>query len=69
MKIILSNHAKKRINQRGISEIEVQYILKHPIYVKKCFEGKKEAVGQIKNRDVKVVYIEKENYIKVITLL
>ena len=69
MKIVYSDHARKRMRQRGITEQEIEHILKHPIYIKKSFEGRKEAVGEIKNRTIKIKFIEKENYIKIITVI
>ena len=69
MDIIYSDHAKKRLRQRGITELEVAHILNYPNYVKKSFENRKMAVGEINNRKVMVVFVEKENFIKVITVL
>jgi len=57
------------MKQRGITELEVEHVLRHPIYIKKSFEGKKEAVGEIKNRTIKIKFIEIENYIKIITVI
>lgn len=69
MKIVYSEHAKKRMKQRGITEIEVEHILNHPSYIKKSFEDTKEAFGEINNRQVKIKFIEIENYIKIITIM
>lgn len=69
MKIIYSDHAKKRIKERGIEDWEIEHILKHPSYIKKSFEERKMAVGEIKNRKLWVIYIEEESYIKVISVM
>lgn len=69
MKIIYSEHAKKRMKQRGITELELEHVLKHPSYVKKSFEGTKEAFGEINNRQIKIKFIEIESYIKIITVV
>ncbi len=69
MEIVYSDHARKRLKQRGITTLEVEHILKFPTYIKKSFEGRKEAVGEINNRTMKVVFIEKENYLKIITVI
>ena len=69
MDIRYSDHAEKRIKQRGITKLEVEYILKYPNYIKKSFEGTREAVGTIKNRTIKVKFVEKEKYIKIITII
>ena len=69
MKIVYSDHAEKRMKQRGITELEVEHILEFPSYVKKSFEGRKEAAGEIRDRTIKIKFIEIENYIKVITVI
>ena len=47
MKVIYSDHAKMRMILRGIEEWEVEHILKFPSYLRKSFEGRKEAVGKL----------------------
>ena len=69
MKIVYSDHAKKRMKQRGITELEVEHVLNYPFYIKKSFEGTKEAVGKVENRIIKIKFIEMENYIKIITVM
>ncbi|MEK6952065.1 MAG: DUF4258 domain-containing protein [Nanoarchaeota archaeon] len=69
MNLIYSYHAKKRMKQRGITELEIEHVLNCPSYIKKSFENTKEAVGEIKNRIIKVKFIEIENYIKIITVI
>ena len=69
MKIIYSDHAIKRMKQRGIEKWEIEHLIKHPSYIRKSFEGRKEAVGEIRDRFVKVIFIEIENYIRIITVI
>lgn len=69
MKIVYSDHARRRMKQRGIEEWEVEHILKHPHYIKKSFDEKREAVGELRNRYIKIVFLKEENYIKVITVI
>lgn len=69
MKIIYSDHAKKRMKERGIENWEVEYILKHPSYTKKSFDERKIAVGRIKDRELKIIFTGEENYIKVISIM
>lgn len=69
MTVVYSDHAIKRMKQRGITELEVEYVLEHPIYIKKSFEGKKAAVGEIKNKAIRIVFIEIEKDIKIVTIL
>jgi len=57
------------MKQRNIEDWEIEHILKFPSYVKKTFEGRKEAIGEVKNRKIKVIFIELENYIKIITVI
>ncbi len=68
-RIIYPEYAKKRMKQRGISGIDIEHVLEFPTYIKKSFEGRKEAVGEVrKNQFIKVVYMETESYIKIITV-
>ncbi len=67
--LIYSDHARRRMKQRSITELQVEYILQHPTYVKKSFEGRKEAVGMVERRIIKIVYFEKEKYLKLITIM
>lgn len=69
IKIIYSVHALKRMKERGIEEWEIEHLIKYPGYIKKSFEGRKEAIGEIRNRFVKIVFIEIENYIRIITVI
>ena len=69
MNIIYSYHAKKRIKERGIENWEIEHVLKHPSYIKKSFEERKIAVGEIKNRKLGIIYLEEESYIKVISVV
>ncbi len=69
MKLIYSEHAKKRMRQRGITELEIEHILAFPVYIRKSFDERKEAVGEVKRRLIKVEFIEVENYIRIITVI
>ncbi|MBI2137102.1 DUF4258 domain-containing protein [Candidatus Woesearchaeota archaeon] len=68
MDIVYSLHAKKRLGQRGITELEVEHILQFPVSLRHSFEGRKIAVGELNGRAIKVVFIFEENYIKIITV-
>jgi len=57
------------MKERGIEEWEVEHLLKHPTYTRKTIEEKKEAIGKLKNRLIKIVFIKEENYIKIITII
>ena len=69
MTLVYSDHAKKRMKQRGIEEWEIEHLLKHPSYIRKALDGRHEAVGEIRNRKVKIVSIKEENYIKIVTVI
>ena len=69
MNIQYSDHAERRIKQRGVTKLEVEHVLEYPFYIKKSFQGRKEAVGEVKGRIIKIKFIEKENYIKIITVI
>lgn len=57
------------MKQRGITPLEVEHVLEHPDYIKKSFKGRKEALGVVKNRTIKIEFVEIENYIKIITVI
>lgn len=68
MKIVLSNHAKNRLFQRGIKINEVVDTIEMPDYT--VSKGSiKEAQKKIKDKTLKVVYSQEDKYIKVITLM
>ena len=69
MQIVYSDHAIKRMKQRGIIELEIEQVLKFPMYVKKTFNDRKEAFGEVNNREILVEFIETETYIKIITIM
>lgn len=52
------------MKQRGIEEWEIEYIIKHPNYTKKSFDGRKIAIGKVKDRIIKIIYLSEESYIK-----
>lgn len=56
------------MKQRGITQQEVEFILKYPKYVKNSFEQRKEAIGEINNRVIRIKFIETENYKRIITV-
>ena len=69
MDIIYSDHAKKRMKQRGIEEWEIEHALKFPSYTKKLMDGKIEVLTNLRNREIKVIFIRKESYIKIVTVI
>lgn len=42
MDVRYSNHALKRMKERGVERWEVEHIIKHPSYTKKSFEGRRK---------------------------
>ena len=66
--IVYSDHAIRRMKQRGITPLEVGHVLKFPSYIRKSFGDRKQAIGIVNNREIKVVFTKKENYIRVITV-
>ncbi|MBS3131385.1 DUF4258 domain-containing protein [Candidatus Woesearchaeota archaeon] len=69
MEIIYSDHARKRMRQRGVTELEVRHVLAYSRYVKKSFEGRKLAEGSANGRVIRISFIETENFIKIITVM
>ncbi|MAE13663.1 hypothetical protein CMO92_03785 [Candidatus Woesearchaeota archaeon] len=69
MNLIISDHALKRMRQRSITKQDIKHVLRHPLKILSSFQGRKQAVGQINRRSIKVVYIQTESYIKIITVV
>ncbi|MBS3078539.1 DUF4258 domain-containing protein [Candidatus Pacearchaeota archaeon] len=67
MRIVYSYHAKKRLKEREISEETVRDIIELPEYTIKRGE-EIEAYKKVNSQMTKIVYVNKEKYIKVITL-
>jgi len=69
MNVRYIGHAKQRMKQRAITELEVEHVLEHPTAIIKKFDGRQEAVGEANNREIHVIFVAEENYIKVITVM
>lgn len=57
------------MKQRGITPIEVEFILQHPEQVRSSFEGLKEAIGKVQGRMIRIIFSKDENLIKIITVM
>jgi len=68
MKIILTNHAKKRITEREITLPQIQETINFPEYTISK-EDKIEAYKKINNKLLKIVYAKEGKFIKIITLI
>jgi hypothetical protein len=69
MRLVYSNHALRRMKQRGITSLEIEFIILHAYCVKKRFDGRKELIGLLDNRNIKIIFVQKENYINIITVI
>ncbi len=68
MKLILTKHAKQRMMERGIKLEYIHDTIEFPDYT--IVKGNKnEAYKKIKNKNLKVVYIKEDKFIKIITLI
>ncbi len=64
-----TDHAEKRMKQRGITMLEVEHVLTYPKKVQNLPDGKKRVLGTVNNREIVILSIDEENYIKVITVM
>jgi uncharacterized DUF497 family protein len=69
MKISVSHHARQRMKQRGITFLEVEFVFKYPSSILRSFDNRITIKGIVNNRELSVVCIKKENYIKIITVM
>ena len=67
--IILSDHAEKRRGQRGLTDLEIELVIRSPIWEKKRDDGRKEVYGIARNRHIKVLYEEKESYLRIVKVI
>lgn len=63
------DHAEKRRRQRGFTSLEIQMIMERPQMIRKRDDQRIEVMGIIKNRVVKVIYEDKESYLKIISVM
>ena len=68
MKIIFTDHAKKRMNEREISIDNIEQTIEMPEYTV-SHNNLVEAYKTIDNKVLKLVYSRKGNFIKIITLM
>ena len=68
MKVILTSHTKQRMFERGITLSQIRETTELPDYT--INKGDKiEAYKKINNRTLKVVYVDKGKFIKIITVI
>lgn len=68
MTIILTDHTKKRMAERAITFKQIQETIEMPNYA--IQKGKKtEAYKKFDERRLKIVYVSKDRYIKVISVM
>ena len=68
MEFILTNHARKRMAERGINLNQIKETIDFPDYTIRK-DGKTEAHKEINHKILKVVYIQKGKFIRIITLI
>ena len=68
MKIILTDHTKKRMRERDINISNIKETIDIPDYTIRK-NGKIEALKTMNNKSLKVVYIEKGKFIKIISVM
>ncbi|MBI2045680.1 DUF4258 domain-containing protein [Candidatus Pacearchaeota archaeon] len=68
MELILTDHAKQRMVERGISLSQINQTINFPDYTIRK-EDKIEAHKEINKRLLKVVYFQRGKFIKIITLI
>ncbi len=66
---VLTNHAKKRMKERGITEKEIKKVLKNPDYSYPGAKGEKNLIKKINGKKIRVVYRESPRRKIIITVL
>lgn len=65
--IKFSGHAENRRKQRGLNKEHIFEVISNPEYIKRE-DNTKTAIKTVYGREITVVYIEEETYIKVVTV-
>jgi len=68
MKILLTDHAKQRMAERGITLLQIQEAINFPDYTISK-ENKIESYKKINNKLLKIVHVKEGKFIKIITLV
>jgi len=68
MHIVYSHHAKQRMRQRAVTELEVAHIMRHHKYLIKSHGDTRIVVGELNSRTIHVVFVHKEKYINIVTV-
>jgi len=68
MNLIFTTHSKQRMLERGIQIEQIKETIELPDYTI-TKNGKIEAYKKIKDKTLKIVYIKKDKFIKIITLI
>jgi hypothetical protein len=58
-----------RMSQRGISDIHILFVLQHAAQIKGLYDNVMEAEASIESRNIKIIYKQNENFIKIITVI
>lgn len=69
MILVYTDHARMRMRQRGITDLEIEHVLLHPVQILDSFDGTQLATGNVNNRLIRVKIIKTENYILIITVM
>lgn len=68
MNLILTEHAKKRMSERGIKINQIENTITFPDYTIKK-ENRIEAYKKIKDNLLNVIYIQEGKFIKIVTVI
>ena len=69
MDILIKPHAKRRMRDRGVSEMQVGEVLRSPAEVVSVRYGRLAAYKRIGERELVVIYEKENEDIEVVTLL
>jgi hypothetical protein len=66
--VIFSKHALERMRQRGLLPLHVEQVLRHPVSIRRSGTVRM-AEGIVDGRQIRVVFIRQETYIKIVTVI
>ena len=67
--LVFTEHAERRRKERGMTEIDIELVVKQPFLQKRRQDGLIEVICKARNRNIKVVYEKRETHLRIITVI
>lgn len=68
LNIIYDRHAKRRMNERDVSEDEVEAVIAAPKYCEPSVKGRTNAFGFMNGRHLRITFRQETDHVLIITV-